>query len=170
MPKATYKTTTLDPAAEAARRVVHLLEKINANEAKWFNSTAARKSRLESEHEMLSYALLSAEEAISQRATTVAGAMAQILLAFADAQSIADLADERYHQHIQVFHRRLERCLGSAVAVLAHVSGIDPAEFGARHYCDLPSDEPYPIFEGTAPRPLDQVGPGSLQGDLQALA
>lgn len=170
MPQAKQNPITPDPAAEAARRVVHLLEEINANEVKWFQSTAARKSRLESEYEMLNRALSSAEEAISQRATTMAGAMAQILLAFADAQSIADFADERYLRHIQVFHQRLERCLSSAIAVLSDVSGINPAELGARYYCDLPQDNPHPLFEGAAAQFLDQVGRHSLQRHVQPLA
>lgn len=155
MPTAKQNPITPDPAAEAARRVVQLLEEINANDGKWLHSTAARKSQLEREHDMLTYALYCAEEDISQRATTMAGAMAQILLAFADVQSIADFGDERYHQHIQLFHRRLERCLGSAVVVIAHVSGVDPIELGARYYCDLPLDKPFPIFEDAVPRPLD---------------
>lgn len=147
MPKATLKPITLDPATEAARRVVRLLEEINANEFEWFRASTARKAQLERQYQKLAKALSSAEEEISLPATTLAGAMGQVMLAFADAQSITDLADDRYHDDVQIYHQRLGRCLRSVLSVLAHFSGFDPAELGAHHYVDLPADNHQTTFE-----------------------
>ncbi len=150
MPKATHKTITLDPATEAARRVVRILEEINANESEWFRASTARKTQLERQYQKLTKALSRAEEKISLPATTLVGAMGQVMLAFADAQSITDLADDRHHDDVQIYHQRLGRCLRSVLSVLAHFSGCDPADLGAHYYIDLPVDAHQATFGNVA--------------------
>lgn len=150
MPKAKQNTITPDPAAEAARRVVRLLEAINANESEWLRASTARKAQLERQYHKLNMALSRAEEEISLPATTLVGAMGQVLLAFADAQSIIDQADDRYHDSVQIFHQRLDRCLRSVLNILAHFSGFDPDVLGARYYVDLPVDNHSTTFENIA--------------------
>jgi hypothetical protein len=71
------------------------------------------------------------EEEASSPATTLTGALVQIMLARADADTLASYAPDAIQEK---YMRRIDRYLSSAQAVLADCTGADPNHFAAGYY------------------------------------
>ncbi len=141
MTQAEVHTTTTCSVAEAARRIVKLVAAKEENERLQFKSKGTEAIRLEKEFEVLTDAIFAAEQVVAtEKAASMAGAMAQVIVAMADTDLIASHVREQHQAHVQGYRRRIDRALYSALSVMSEASGVDPADIGGEYYARAQCD------------------------------
>lgn len=139
MSKAEIKITTPDPIAEAGRSIVRLIEALDANETMQSQEgSLGEKVLLCRDHDALNDRLFIIEAVIATgKATTLVGAMAQVLIAMGDADCINSyVEDAKDARECNKLLRRITSALYSVLDVLSEASGVPYTEVGGEYYAN----------------------------------
>lgn len=124
-----------DSVVEAGHRLAAIIGAKDINEDLHSDAGAQERGRLETEARVLLDAQAAAEAEICQsRATSLEGAMAQIVMAHEAAAAIADLAERHHEDYAAKSMRRISRCLYSVLDVVAKAAGVDPVAIAGNYY------------------------------------
>lgn len=137
MQRANGENTTPDLIAEAGRHIVRLVEALDANETMQFQKGGLGESVLLCRaHDALNDRLFITEAMIATgKATSLVGAMAQVLIAMGDADCINSYIDDaKDARECDKLLRRITSSLYSVLDVLAEASGVPYTEVGGEYY------------------------------------
>lgn len=136
MAQAVAQTISNDPVAEAGRLLAQLVKQFNAADATRMQCTdGARRNQLKEQMDVIQDRIATAEGVVMQgQATTMQGAMAQVLIAMADADSIHTFVGEECRPACEAYARRIDSALYSVLGLLSQTCGTDPAELAGAYY------------------------------------
>jgi hypothetical protein len=138
------------PVAELGRQAAVLFDAYTATEKTELTlKEGPERSRLERLGEHIEDHRLALEAcAAGMQAQSVQGALYQVLLAYAEAYSLRDMAALKEADDAEKAIRRVSGLLYSAVRVLEQVSGIPADELGMEHYMHRRYD-PHPALKAS---------------------
>lgn len=131
-PHAYIMVAVSDPIADAGRLVAVLNRKLNEDQDAGLQLAARNGERYRLKEDVLQELIRDAAGQIaSATATSIEGAMAQVMLTMSIADDLATWAPDNVSSEMLPL---VERCLYSVLGLLARLSGTDPVSLGAEAY------------------------------------
>lgn len=144
--------SSADPVADDGRRIVAADAAIDAADQGMLGVDPVRRRLLKATYDGLADLIDALHVSIaSRRATTLEGAMVQVMVGLSEAQrAVALVPEASISPEIDRHMARAEACLYSVLGILTLVTGADPAQFGGDLYMPARLD-PLAVFASLAP-------------------